>query len=426
MSERLISRAKNLGISAEIYTIRLKEYQIAKERTYKTIKGEEVGYGIRVIYDNRLGFIYSNNLNDTILDNAIKLAKLSDKDNANTLPSPKPLQKITGLYDNEVEDSEEKSKELIKEIIELEEKINLTFTEVVTGVYEVSILSTEGIDVSEKRSIVSIFASGIFKENNIVSPEIYEYRFSHGFHIDINELKEELSEKASVFSKREKIDVKGYDITLTQKAINNLLSPLLSAAVSAENLYRKSTPFNLNEHINENLEIIDDPLEPKLPFSRSFDDEGMPSKQNRIIYNGEIKTFLNNTYWSIKTSLENTNSASRTLYGNLIPSYSVLPRISPSNLIIKYKRTESNVEDGTITVDQVQGVHTANYSSGEFSVVASVGWLNKSGERIGLREIVISGDIKNLLKNIVASSKEAKLYGNIVSGKLRVTGLSII
>jgi len=42
-----------------------------------------------------------------------------------------------------------------------------------------------------------------------------------------------------------------------------------------------------------------------------------------------------------------------------------------------------------------------------------------------LKEVMITGNIKQLLKNLVSSSKDVENYGKIISGKLRVSDLSI-
>ena len=42
--------------------------------------------------------------------------------------------------------------------------------------------------------------------------------------------------------------------------------------------------------------IVDDPLIPRAPGSRPFDGEGLPSRQNRVVENGVLRTFLCDSY----------------------------------------------------------------------------------------------------------------------------------
>ncbi|WP_338600381.1 TldD/PmbA family protein [Sulfolobus tengchongensis] len=421
MYEKIISRAKELGISAEIFSIKLKEYTITKDKYYIPIKIEENGYGIRVIdSNNRMGYLYSKKLDDKILEDALKVAKLGDSDKANVLPSRKPIRKLNGLY--KLENAEDKVKEVVSEMNDLEDKLNLTSISVSIIDYEISIINTEGVDVGEKRGLflIQILANS---DNN--SPEIYEYNLSRNHDIKLDKLKETIIEKAKILRKREKVDVKGYDVTFTQKALDSIFSSLFPSLFSAKSYFKRITPFKLGELINEDLEIIDNPLDSALPFSRSFDDEGNPSKINNVIENGIVKTFLSNTYWSIKASIDNTSSASRTI-DSLIPSYFTLPLIDFSNIVVKHRNSEHEVEDNSVVIDQVQGIDTADLSSGNFSLVASVSWINKKEEKKGLREVIVTGNLKELLKNVVSSSKDIEAYGKVVSGKLRVRGLSLV
>ncbi|QGA54594.1 TldD/PmbA family protein [Sulfolobus sp. E5-1-F] len=415
MYDKLISRAKMMGISLEIFSVKIKEYTISKEKFYVPENVEEIGYGIRVIDDkSRMGYIYTKKLDENALEEALKIAKLGDPDKANVLPPKQPISKIS---DHEV--NSDIVKDLLMNLRELEENVNLTAISASAKNYEVSIFNTEGVEVTEKRGVYLVQA--IASKD---SPEVYEFLLFKDSKIDIDKLKETLLEKIKIMKKRERFEG-NYDIVFTQKALNELFSTVLSHLFSARSLYNEITPFKLRETINEGLEIIDDPLNPSLPFSRSFDDEGNPSKIVKIIDKGQFRLPLTNSYWSTKLAIENTSSASRQL-DSIIPSYTIPPSIDFSNIIIRHNSVESDVEENSIVVDQLEGINTIDYSSGNFSLVANVSWLNEKGNKKGLKEVMITSNIKQLLKNIVSSSKDVENYGKIVSGKLRVKGLSLL
>ncbi|AAK40966.1 TldD/PmbA family protein [Saccharolobus solfataricus] len=418
MYERLISRAKAMGISLEIFSVKMREYTIAKDKFYVPIIVEETGYGIRLIDEKyRIGYIYTKKLNDNVLEEALKIAKLGESDKANILPSKQPVKRI-----NENQINEDVVQDTIKDLIELEEKVNLTSASASAINYEVSIFNTEGVEVSEKRGVLSVQASANDGNN---SPEIYEYLIKRDSKISLEKLKASIIEKVKIMKKKERIDPKGYDVTFTQKALDSLFSSLFPSLFSARNFYKETSPFKLGELVNENLEIIDDPLNQSLPFSRSFDDEGNPSRVSKVIESGLVKRPLTNTYWATRMSVENTSSASRNLDW-VVPSYFIPPHVDFSNIIFDYKNTESNIEENSVIVDQLEGIDTADLSSGNFSLVANVSWLNRKDEKIGLEELLITGNLKQLLKNIVSTSKNIENYGKVVSGKLKVRGLSLL
>ncbi|ARM76237.1 TldD/PmbA family protein [Acidianus manzaensis] len=412
----IIEKAKDLGYSAELIYINREEYSIEEgDQTYSRYLNEE-GYGLRVFKDGKVGFAYSTKLSDSILENAIESLKVSQSDDANKIPPYNKPNYINLYYDF---DLIEVAKEKIKELEDIKkEKINVINLNSTTWISKIGIINTEGLDVYEKRSGISVSASGNYKEAGYVGPEIYEYMSFRNPKTDIQQLKEKLVDKVMITKEKNKLDFKPKSVILTPKATYSLIFPLLRYAISTENYYRGRTPFKEGESINDKLKIIDDPTIKESIYSRSFDAEGQQSKVNTII-DGEIKTFLSNTYWANKTKRENTASASR--------SYATTPIIYPSNISISYKEEYDNLDDeNKIYIDEVQGVHTSNFDTGEFSVVGSFSWIIKGGKKISLREIVITSTLKDLLKNIVASTKKREIQGNIITGNLEILNVSIV
>ncbi|AWR97533.2 TldD/PmbA family protein [Acidianus sulfidivorans JP7] len=411
----IIDKAKNLGYSAELIYVNREEYTIEEgEQTYSRYLNEE-GYGLRVFKDGKVGFAYSTKLTDSILENAIESLKVSEKDEANQVP-PYNKPNYINLYNDF--DLIEEAKKNMEKLKDLNEKINVISLTSTSWVSRIGIINTEGLDVSEKRSGITVLASANYKEGSYVGPEIYESMSFRNPNTDIQHLKDNLLEKVLITKEKTKLDFKPKSIILTPKAVYSLVFPLFRYAVSLENYYRGRTPFRENEEINKNLKIIDDPTLTESVYSRSFDAEGQQSRINTII-DREMKTFLSNTYWSNKAKKENTASASR--------SYASIPGIFPSNIIISFKdEYEDLEEENKIYIDEVQGVHTSNFDTGEFSVVGSVSWIIKGGKKISLREIVITSTLKDLLRNIVAVDKKREMYGNVISGNLEILNVSVV
>jgi len=96
-----------------------------------------------------------------------------------------------------------------------------------------------------------------------------------------------------------------------------------------------------------------------------------------------------------------------------------LPAISATYMVVEAPPL-SDVGDAVV-VDQVEGVHTSNFDTGEFSVTASVAWDGKGG----LREFVLSGDLRSLLRGVAGAAGERRRYGRVVSAPLLVQGLRV-
>ncbi|WP_054845704.1 metallopeptidase TldD-related protein [Sulfuracidifex tepidarius] len=341
--------------------------------------------------------------------------KVSNQDKDYLLPPGRKVDYLSGVYYSEVEEPFDKVKEYAS-YFEGIDNLKINYIQTRSESFMVKVVSTEGVDVQERRTFVSLGVAANTVSGSEVSPEVFESRESRRFDIDLDEVKETLKEKTEITSNRTKTEVKGLDVTFTTSAQEELIFPLINFSFSGENFYRKRSIFYPGEDINPKLRITDSPRREDGVFSRSFDAEGMPTQEN-VLVESSAKTFLTNYYWSRKASLPHTSSASR--------NFTSLPSISVTNLVIEFKEKSKDVREGTVVVDKVQGVHTSNPETGEFSVVGSVAWLDDGKKRVGLREIVLTGNIKTLLKNVVSQSSPRRC-GSLISGDLRVSGISLI
>ncbi|MEM0174046.1 MAG: TldD/PmbA family protein [Sulfolobaceae archaeon] len=408
----LVTLAKQLGIQAEVFYIKVKSTELSKEKQYYGMFNYEEGLGVRVIKDKRMGFSYGNKLDYRLLDMAIEASKVVEADEANQLPSPEPIQSDTQYYYSELEEPTEILKEHMNHVLSYSDQVNLTSVKVGGGIVEVSIVNTEGIDVSQKFSYVYVGIEANYIKD-VVTPEVYEYIESRRpVNKEIKKIMEKIINKIEMIKKRRRLERKVDLVVLTPKAVNELFSPLFSHAISLENLYRGKTPLRENEDLGKKITIYDDPKYPDSTYSRPFDGEGLPTNKIELIRNGIVKNFLSNTYWSIRANKPNTHSSNRT--------YMSIPTISTSNIIIELDKI-SDLGDA-IYIDQLQGVHTSDYDSGYFSVTASVAW-DKEG---GLRELVVTGDLKTLIRNILGGYGDIERYGKCVVPNIVVSNLNVI
>ncbi|AAY80950.1 TldD/PmbA family protein [Sulfolobus acidocaldarius] len=408
----LISRAKDMGVTAEIYSVEVSSIQYKKDRQAHFFNLRDTGYGLRVIKDGKVGFAHSNLLDDSLLEMAIETMKLSKEDKFNVLPYSKPVNKIN-LKFFDIEEVREKLLEFSKQTEEAKDYANVVneYYEAVNS--KIKIISTEGMDVEEERSLVGMSIVYNFKIGDYVSPEIYEGISSRDIgKLDVQRgIMDKIVTKRNLYKNMNKERLKFNSVILTPKAVSSLFIPLLMHSLSLENKFRGKSILKDEEILNESLTLIDNPSLSHAPGSRSFDGEGLPSKIVQLIERGKVRNFLSNTYWSLKANRENTHSAGR--------SYSTLPSISPSVIDIQ---VSSSADEETIVVDEVQGVHTSNFDTGDFSLVASVSWYKDSA----LRELTISGNIKDLAKNIVGALGEKEMVWNVHTKSLFFNGVNLV
>jgi PmbA protein len=93
----ILDKAKNQGYSAEIFYVKRTEFSINEEKQIYSRFLNEEGYGLRVFKDGKVGFAYSTRLDENLLDNAIKSWKVSERDDANQIPTPNKVNYLN-LY----------------------------------------------------------------------------------------------------------------------------------------------------------------------------------------------------------------------------------------------------------------------------------------------------------------------------------------
>ncbi|RLI28697.1 TldD/PmbA family protein, partial [Candidatus Bathyarchaeota archaeon] len=152
------------------------------------------------------------------------------------------------------------------------------------------------------------------------------------------------------------------------------------------------------------LNVVDDGLLPFGVYSSAFDDEGVPRRKTEILTKGVLKGFLHNSFTANKANTASTGNAYR-------QDYTALPTVLSSNMIIQpgdktLEQMISEIDKGII-VRRFSG--NVRPESGEFSGIAKQASFIENGEvKHALKETMISGNVFEALKNIVAIGSETR------------------
>jgi len=157
----------------------------------------------------------------------------------------------------------------------------------------------------------------------------------------------------------------------------------------------------------------------------SFDDEGVPSQRTPLIDRGVLIGFLYDHYRASKEEVESTGNAVRPA------SYASTPVIEPSNLVVKPSSLSPEgllAETGRgFYVPYVQGAHSSNPESGEFSVVAAPVWLVEKGSLARpVRSIMLAGTVYGLLENLSGLASNVRAFGSLVAPWVSVEEVRVI
>jgi len=191
-------------------------------------------------------------------------------------------------------------------------------------------------------------------------------------------------------------------------------------AISGGALYRKST-FLMNSLgkpvLPKHIDILEDPFVKRGKGSSPFDDEGVRVQARSVVEAGRVQGYFLGSYSARKLGLKTTGNAGGS--HNLILT-SRLTRAG-DDLDAMLQRLGTG-----LFVTELMG-SGVNYVTGDYSRGASGFWVENGRISYPVHEITIAGNMKAMLKGIVAVGADtynygAKTVGSILIKRMKVAG----
>lgn len=281
------------------------------------------------------------------------------------------------------------------------------------------IANTLGLNVESKRDGGIIFAMALAKDVNPRSGVWVEVGVSPS-DLKPEEVGRKAAEEALSYVGARKLKSGKYPAVLRNNVLTELFE-MFFPMVSAEHVQKNMSPLKgkLGQKIAaDRVTIWDLPFYPKSLNNAPFDDEGVPTREKRVVDRGVLTTYLHNLKTAKKEGKEPT--------GNAIDG-----RISPVNLVLE--PGEELFEDllkilrRGILITEIEGMHAgANSVSGEFSLFAKGLWVEDGTPAHAVEEITISGNFLELLKRVVAVGKDLRIStGRAICPSVLVEALDI-
>ena len=414
------------NISITVYEGEVEKYNIDKS----------FGLSFRGMLNGKMGYSYTEILDDKAIDMLIKSAKEA----ASCIES----NDIQFIYEGDENYSEVKTyseklenidaSKLIDIALELEKEtkgysdkvINLNACKISYSSSKNGIYNTKGLELNNKGNLLISYVIPIVEENN-------EKQDGIGYMIvdSIDELDTKKIAKQGVEDALSKLGGKSipsgnYKTIIYNEAMASLLETF-SDVFSAEEAQRGLSLLKGKENqciASEIVSIIDDPLMDDGLASAPFDDEGVATFKKEIVSKGILNTLLHNLKTANKANLKTTGNGFKS-------SYSSPVSVEPTNFYIeKGKKTleelMNELDEGVIITD-FAGLHSgANSITGDFSL-ASKGFYIKDGRKIyPIDQITVAGNFFELLKNIKDIGNDLNFpISSIGSPSVVVEGLSI-
>jgi len=204
-----------------------------------------------------------------------------------------------------------------------------------------------------------------------------------------------------------------YPVLFEAPLASGLISSLLSA-ISGGNLYRKSSFLldSLGSSIAAPLLNIEElPHLPKGIASSAFDSEGVATHARKLVENGVLQGYLLSSYSSRKLGMQTTGNAGGA--HNIVVSHT------------NHQFADLLAQMGTgLLVTEMLG-HGLNMVTGDYSRGAAGFWVENGMIAHPVEEITIAGNMKDMLKQIVAIGDDAikqnaKQVGSILIEQMTV------
>ena len=189
-------------------------------------------------------------------------------------------------------------------------------------------------------------------------------------------------------------------------------------AISGSNLYRKNS-FLLDsigqQLLPETLQIYEQPWLKRGLGSALFDGEGVTTRPNIIVQNGVLQQYVLNSYTARKMGLKTT--------ANQGGVFNLTVDATGGDLAAMLKMLDRGLY---VTELMGQGVNvlTGHYSRGAFGF-----WVENGQIQFPVEEITIAGNLKDMLRNIVAVGSDlnpnsSTRCGSVLVAEMMVAGNS--
>ncbi|CAL4318807.1 Metalloprotease PmbA [Buchnera aphidicola (Eriosoma lanigerum)] len=384
---------------------------------------------ITVYYNNRKSMVSSTDLNlssiKIAVDTAIQIVEYISKDLCHTLPN----YNLLAMYQHNLKLSYPcllSIKEVVfitKQIEEfsLQEDSRIIHSEgssFFSHIHTIVLGNTLHMLNSYKTSIHSFSISVVARDYKIMDgmEREYYYTTSRKFNNLISPIimGKIVSNKAISKLGSKKIFTKKTPILFDSEVSASIFSHFMYS-IQGSNVYRKNTILlnAMNTAVFPIwLSIIDNPKLEEGLGSKPFDLEGVMTKKHTIVERGILKTWLLDTYFSNKLNLTSTGHSGG-IHNWLILGQS---SVDISNLC--------KIMHRGVYITELMG-DGVNIMTGTYSRGASGFWIDNGKIQYPINEITISGNLKDMWKNIVMIGNDTDMRKRIQCGSILISDIQI-
>jgi PmbA protein len=212
-----------------------------------------------------------------------------------------------------------------------------------------------------------------------------------------------------------------YPVLFDERISSSLIGHLLSAVNGSAVARGSSWLMNAlgDQVLPTHLSIIEDPHRARIPASRPFDAEGLPTQKRRIVDNGVLTGWTLDLATARKLGMSSTANAARGV--SAPPS----PSVWNIELTQGTQTREDLIRDmGTgLVVTSMIGA-TINPNTGDYSRGAAGFWVENGEIQHPVNECTIAGNLRDMLMRVIPAN-DARPHLSRVVPSLLVEGMTL-
>lgn len=414
-------------------TVAIERGQIAKSSRII-----DQGLGVRTVVNKAVGFSYTNVVGsktaiEEVVLKSLRSAKASKPDKDwQGFPYKKSYSNVGGTFDDAIcKLSPEDLVKLSSLMLEAAEKTDERVFPIEGGVgasyLSKAVANSNGVTGFDFGTIIECSLATVAHESGEVTPVCFEFNAERVYKIDPEWVGREAARLAALALRAKRVETKNMEVIFAHFALQQLLYYTLMDAVKADYVQRNQSALKdkIGQKVaSEVVTVYDDGLLEGGLRTWKFDGEGVPQQRTLIIEKGFLRNFIYDNYTAKKEGRESTGNAFRA-------GYLSTPNVEATNF--RFEMGEKSPEELIGEVDEgllvysLQGAHSSNPASGEFSVVATPAWKIEKGRIVHpVKGAMLAGNVFEVLKNILDLANNERKVGSLVTPWVLVENVKVI
>jgi PmbA protein len=439
LSRRLLGLIEKSGVAeGEVYVQKTRglEITLRDQEVERLLNTDAGGFALRLVDDNRMGFLHSSDLRDESLERAVEravdLAKNAAVDEYNSLVEPAEAPGEVETYDSSVDSvAYERKLNLLKDVETLCFAYDPSISKVSDLSYhdsqvETVVANTKGVFRHSTSTRFSVSAEVVAERDGEVESggEWSESRFFDDLDPP-SRIASRACWKATSLLGGETLPTRTAPVIFDRDTGYALLGHLY-AMIDGRNVADGLSMLEgrIGERIASPLvTLVDDPTVKRAIGSRRFDAEGSPCRRTVIVDAGTLKSYLFDSRSGRKAGFATTGNARRN-------GFRALPAVGYSNLFIESGSTPpeeimNSTESGLWLLSLAGWWVGINPSTGDFSSGAKGLWVEGGEVAHPVKKVTIASNILDMLAQVDAVGDDLYLRHATSSPTLRIGEMKI-